>query len=84
MGTAVPGTDGRGRERLGRVRGTDGSGLAKARVEMTDAHGNVRTVMTNAFGYYTFEDVKTGEAYVVGVQSRTYTYGTRLLQVFDR
>lgn len=67
----------------GRVRGTDGSGLAKARVEMTDAHGNIRTAMTNAFGYYTFEDVKTGEAYVVGVQSRTYTYGTRLLQVFD-
>ena len=67
----------------GRVLTSDGSGLRNARVALTDMGGNVHTVLTSAFGYYTFENVPSGAAYVLGVQSRRYTYRPRVITVSD-
>ena len=67
----------------GRVLTPDGRGLRNARVTMTDQSGNVRTVTTSSFGFYQFEDVETGQTYIVGVVSRTYRFQQRALQVFD-
>ena len=67
----------------GRVLTSDGAGLRNARVIMTDQSGVTRTALSNAFGMYTFQNVIVGETYLVGVQSRRYTYATRVVQVFD-
>jgi hypothetical protein len=67
----------------GRVTNAAGTGIRNARVVMTDQNGVARTVITNAFGYYTFDDVTAGQAYIVGVEVRNMTFATRLVQVFD-
>jgi Protein of unknown function (DUF2012). len=45
--------------------------------------GHVHTVLTSAFGYYTFDNVPSGAAYVLGVQSNRYTYRQRVVTVMD-
>ena len=67
----------------GRVLTPDGRGLRNAYVVLTDQHGVTRTVTTGAFGNYQFDDVQSGEAYVIGVVSKRYRFASRVLQVFD-
>ena len=67
----------------GRVLTSNGAGLRNAHVTLTDMAGNVHTVITSAFGYYMFENVTSGETYLVGVGSRNHSYPTRVVQVFD-
>ena len=66
----------------GRVLTNDGAGLRGATVVMRDSSGNIRTVITSAFGYYHFDEVEQGN-YVVAVQARKFTYGTRIVNVND-
>ncbi|MBV9242150.1 MAG: carboxypeptidase regulatory-like domain-containing protein, partial [Acidobacteria bacterium] len=67
----------------GHVLTPDGAGLRNARVTMIDGNGVTRSVITNAFGNYTFTDVAIGQSYVLAVQSRKFTYSSRVVQVFD-
>jgi hypothetical protein len=39
--------------------------------------------MTNAFGYYRFDDVMAGETYVFDVQSKRYVFPTQVLFVAE-
>ena len=41
----------------GRVLTTDGNGLSKATVSITDSAGVTQTALTNSFGYYSFPEV---------------------------
>ena len=73
-----------GVEVSGRVLSSaEGRGLRNAAVTITDQSGNVRRTLTNAFGYYRFDDVESGNTYVVGVQSRRFSFEPRVLQVVD-
>jgi hypothetical protein len=67
----------------GRVFGSDGRGLRNAYVILTDDQGQSRSVQTSAFGYYRFDEVEAGRTYTVTVQSKRYTYETRVLFVID-
>ncbi|CAN5230400.1 hypothetical protein BH10ACI1_BH10ACI1_27580 [soil metagenome] len=67
----------------GRVVTQDGRAIAKARVSITNPNGETRTVLTNSFGYYQFEDVEVGETYTINVSSKRYTFAKRIVQVFD-
>ena len=67
----------------GRVATQNGTGIAKARVSLTNSSGITRTVLTNAFGYYQFEDVEVGGSYTVQVVSKRYTFAPRVIEVFD-
>lgn len=67
----------------GRVLTPDGLGLRNAVVSMVDSTGVVRTATTSSFGYYSFEGVDAGQAYVVGVSSRRYRFAPRVVQAFD-
>ena len=58
----------------GRVINERGRGLNRAAVTITDLNGSARHVMTNAFGFYRFEDVAAGASYVVSVRARRYTF----------
>jgi hypothetical protein len=58
----------------GRVSTADGRGIGNARVILTDSNGAVRTVSTSAFGYYRFDDLPTGETYVLQVASKRFTF----------
>jgi hypothetical protein len=67
----------------GRVLAPGGGGLRSAAVVMTNSRGVTRRVLTNAFGYYMFEDIGAGGSYVMTVQSRRYAYSPRIVQVSD-
>ncbi|MBX3288886.1 MAG: DUF1929 domain-containing protein [Acidobacteria bacterium] len=59
----------------GRVHSSTGYGIPNVRVTITDTNGEVqRTVMTNAFGYYRFEDVPAGRDYVMSASARSHQF----------
>ncbi|MCA1624131.1 MAG: carboxypeptidase-like regulatory domain-containing protein [Acidobacteria bacterium] len=58
----------------GRVTTAKGRGINKARVTMTDSNGATRTVLSNPFGYYSFDNVPAGETYFFSVSHKRYTF----------
>ena len=67
----------------GRVLTPDGRGLRNATVTLTDSLGVRRTTTTSSFGFYTFDDVRAGDTYVIGVNSRLYRFTSRILRSND-
>ena len=47
------------------------------------ADGGTRRVITTAFGYYRFDDVLAGEAYVIAVSSKRFEFAPRVINVID-
>lgn len=72
-----------GVEVSGRVLTPFGQGLVNATVTITDESGAVGTCRTSSFGYFRFSDIETGRTYIMHVDSRHYTFDTRVIQVFD-
>lgn len=58
----------------GRVLTSEGTGIPRAYVTITDAAGNSRTAMTNSFGYYKFDEVESGATYTLEVNSKKYFF----------
>ena len=67
----------------GRVMTFSGRGIANARVAATDQNGVVRTVRTNSFGYYRFNDIASGQTYVFNVSHKSYQFTPRVVSVFE-
>jgi hypothetical protein len=67
----------------GRVR-TGKQGIANVIVSLTDARGTVRSVKTNTFGYYNFNDVPLGTN-IITVTAKRYAFEnpTQVLNVAD-
>lgn len=67
----------------GRVTRTGGQGIGNIGVFMIDAGGNVRTSITNPFGYYSFTNVTPG-TYTVGASSKRYSFPVpTVMQITD-
>ncbi|HMQ05111.1 MAG TPA: carboxypeptidase-like regulatory domain-containing protein [Pyrinomonadaceae bacterium] len=64
----------------GRVTDSSGRGIAKTRVVLS---GGMMTepafALTNAFGYYTFEGVESGQSYFVRVETKKYRFENPVL-----
>ncbi|MFN2502349.1 MAG: choice-of-anchor L domain-containing protein [Pyrinomonadaceae bacterium] len=67
----------------GRVLGPDGRAIRGAKVTITDARGVSRSVSTNSFGFYMFDDIESGENYVIGASAKRYRFQSRTIQVSD-
>lgn len=67
----------------GRLMNSTGQGVPNARVTLTDTNGDILTVNSNSFGYYRFENVQSGQTYVISVQSRNYTFTPQTISVVD-
>ncbi len=65
----------------GRVTTLDGRSLRNAVAVLTDSFGARRTATTSSFGNFRFDNVATGEAYVIGVSSKRYRFASRNLIV---
>jgi hypothetical protein len=65
----------------GRVTSSTGQSVYMARVTMTDGMGNVKSALTNPFGYYRFFDVASNATYTMGVGSKEYTFTSRQVLV---
>jgi hypothetical protein len=69
----------------GRVMTSDGQGIYKATVSIADTSGNIRTAVTNGFGYYRFDQIQVGETYFVSVEAKQHQFEipTRTVSVVD-
>ncbi|MBK7709048.1 MAG: carboxypeptidase regulatory-like domain-containing protein [Acidobacteria bacterium] len=67
----------------GRVLTPGGAGVRNATVTLTDSQGVTQTARSTTFGYFRFEDVRVGETYVLGVESKRYSFTPRTLEIQD-
>ena len=67
----------------GRILTDDGRGLTNARVVLTDADGNNRTVITSSFGYYRFDDVEVGQTYIISIVSKRFQFAPQVVFVSE-
>ena len=67
----------------GRVLTREGRAIFRARVTVTDQNGDVRTVQTNPFGYYRFEDIRPGETYVINATHKQYRFNAQIINVYE-
>jgi hypothetical protein len=58
----------------GRVTSQSGRGLGGIQVFVQDTQGNARVALTNPFGFYAIEGVQTGQTYLIGAQSKRYSF----------
>jgi hypothetical protein len=58
----------------GRVLNAGGVGIANARVTVTTQTGERLAAVTNAFGYFSFQDLLAGETYIFTVSHKRYTF----------
>ena len=65
----------------GRVVNQNGTGVRNAIVTLVDSGPSARrTVITNPFGYYRFDNVLTGSTYTVSVLSKLFTFNSQNVQ----
>lgn len=57
--------------------------ISRARVNIVDENGQTRSVVTNSFGYYHFDDVEVGQTYIISVFSKGYQFTPRLISIQD-
>jgi hypothetical protein len=67
----------------GRVLTPDGRGLRNALVTLTDSSGVERNVTTSSFGYYHFDSLTGGATYMIGVESKRYSFQSRIVQITE-
>ncbi|MEP7076028.1 MAG: carboxypeptidase-like regulatory domain-containing protein, partial [Acidobacteriota bacterium] len=72
-----------GVEVSGRISTPAGQAISNAYVSITDPFGVTRTALTNPFGYYRFDDVRAGRAYVVNVGAKQHQFASRVLELND-
>lgn len=60
---------------------SNGVSVSRAMVSMTDSQGNIRTAITNNFGYFKFENVEVGENYVVSVLAKGLQFSPQIITV---
>jgi len=65
----------------GRVLTPDGRGLKNAVVSLVDPLNITRQVTTNSLGFYTFENVQTGQIDTIRVTSKLYRFASQNVNV---
>lgn len=68
----------------GRIMDQAGQGIRGAIVTVTDSAGNPRRTVSSTFGYYSFDDVATGQTYVIGVNSKRYQFSPKSITVNEQ
>ena len=60
-----------------------GRGVGYATVRIVDDRGNVRSALTNPFGYFRFYGLEAGKTYFVFVDHKRYTFSPRVITLYD-
>jgi hypothetical protein len=69
----------------GRVTTASGMGIANTTVTLADTTGARRTALTNAFGYFQFNDIQVGQTVVITVLSKRYRFSqqSQIVEVIE-
>lgn len=67
----------------GRATRSNGSGINKALITLTSTAGLVRRTFTNGLGNYVFDDVPTGQTYVISISHKSFVFhsSTRIISI---
>jgi hypothetical protein len=65
----------------GRVSTPAGLGLRNAIVSLIDSQNVRRLATTSSFGLYSFDNVRTGETYIITVGSKRYRFSPRIMPI---
>lgn len=65
----------------GYVFSPEGRAISRATVQMIDQQGQIRTVKTNTFGFYRFDEVRVGEFYVFNAFAKEYQFASQVVSV---
>ena len=70
----------------GRVVTASGGGIRNVQLTLTSGDGSVHQARTNAFGFYSFDQVRAGRTYVLEIIARHFLFAenVRLLDVRDQ
>ena len=63
----------------GRVTDTNGRGISRATINVTDALGATRNVITNSFGYFIINEIETGEAVIIQAFHKRYKFNAQVI-----
>jgi WD40 repeat protein len=63
----------------GKIFNNYGRGLSNATVTLTDSRGAVRSVRTNSFGNFRFEDITAGENCVLAAAAKGYRFDPQIV-----
>jgi Carboxypeptidase regulatory-like domain len=66
----------------GRVLTASGRGISRASITITDSDGQIRYTTSNSFGYYRFDNLATGQNYVISVRSKRYQFANASQNIF--
>lgn len=68
----------------GRVSTDTGRGIFNAKVRVTDAStGEVRTVQTNSFGYFSISELPVGLTYIIETKAKNYQFNSQVITLFE-
>ncbi|HEY0461389.1 MAG TPA: carboxypeptidase-like regulatory domain-containing protein [Pyrinomonadaceae bacterium] len=69
----------------GRVLTANGSGIRNVSVVLTMPSGSVRTTASSTFGYYHFENIPSGQTYILTANSKRFVFAnpTQVIALFD-
>ncbi|HQZ83569.1 MAG TPA: SdrD B-like domain-containing protein [Pyrinomonadaceae bacterium] len=69
----------------GRVSTANGNGIRNVRVTLTEESGAMHYALTSTFGYFTFENIESGQGVVLSVSAKRYTFSqpTRFISLDD-
>jgi hypothetical protein len=65
----------------GKVLNNGGSPISGATVSITDAHGETRTAITNAFGFYQFDGISAGETYLLSARHKRHQFPEQVINI---
>ena len=60
----------------GRVFNAKGRGIANVRVTLVDTQGNAHVAVTNAFGFYRFVQISSGQSVTISVRSKNFVFAS--------
>jgi hypothetical protein len=67
----------------GRVLSADGNGVTRAIVTIIGSNGDIKSVRTNSFGYFCFNEVEAGQTYIFNVSAKGYSFAPQVVSVSD-
>lgn len=70
----------------GRIMTVRGYGIRNVRVTLFESDGSVRTALTGAFGYYSFDDVTANQPVIVSIYAKRYAFAenSRLVEAGEK
>jgi parallel beta-helix repeat protein len=67
----------------GQVLTSGGYGISRARVSLTNQNGETRSVQTNSFGFYRFNEVPAGQTYIISAFHKRWQFNSQVITVSD-